>query len=197
MNGNELRNHALDDAMIVHDADLSRNATDSRQRRLRAPATEMWDRMWDRLASRSPSISNLLGERHLLGARMRQRTSLCRRDFHSGAFERGRGGVNLGAKPLVFQHEPLLFLLDRRHLGPTWTSLSFLIEQVKDALVVLNHPLRYVAPLRRMQGIIFRGADKLPEWGAESAHSNRGAFLQSHQYRRRDICRIERFRICQ
>ena len=37
-----------------------------RQRRLRAPAAEMWDRMWDRLASRSPSISNLLGERHLL-----------------------------------------------------------------------------------------------------------------------------------
>jgi hypothetical protein len=26
------------------------------------------------------------------------------------AHERGRGGVNLGAKPLVFQHEPLLFL---------------------------------------------------------------------------------------
>jgi hypothetical protein len=34
-------------------------------------------------------------------------------------------------------------------LGPTWTSLSRLIEQVKDALVVLNQPLRYVAPLRR------------------------------------------------
>jgi hypothetical protein len=187
---------------------------------------------------------------------MRQRTGLCRRDFHSGAFERGRGGVNLGAKPLVFQHEPLLFLLDRRHrlfvrgkalaprligrgqllqlfvaellrkgdglvvsgegaatepplkrgqkptmpkspLGPTRTSLSRLIEQVKDALVVLNQPLRYVARLRRMQGIIFRVADKLPEWGAESAHSNRGAFLQSHQYRRRDIRLIERFRICQ
>ena len=30
---------------------------------------------------------------------------------------------------------------------------------------------------------------------AESAHSNRGAFLQSHQYRRRDILLIERFRI--
>ena len=40
--------------------------------------------------------------------------------------------------------------------------------------------LRHVAPLRRMQGIIFRGADKLPEWSAESAHSNRGAFLRSH-----------------
>ena len=37
-------------AMIVHDADLSRDATDRRQRRLRAPAAEMWDRMWDRLA---------------------------------------------------------------------------------------------------------------------------------------------------
>src|ERR1700722_16033159 len=82
-------------------------------------------------------------------------------------------------------------------LGPSWTSLSRLMEQVKDALVVLNQPLRYVAPLRRMQGIIFRGADKLPEWGPESAHSNRGAFLQSHQYRRRDIRLIERFRICQ
>ena len=82
-------------------------------------------------------------------------------------------------------------------LGPTWTSLSRLIEQIKDALVVLNQPLRYVAPLRRMQGIIFRGADKLPEWVAESAHSNRGPFLQSHQYRRRDIRLIERFRICQ
>ena len=63
-------------------------------------------------------------------------------------------------------------------LGPTWTSLSRLIEQVKDALVVRNQPLRYVAPLRRMQGIIFRGADKLPEWGPESAHSNRGAFCK-------------------
>ena len=57
--------------------------------------------------------------------------------------------------------------------------------------------LRHVAPLRRMQGVIFRGADKLPEWSAESAHSNRGPFLQSHQYRRRDIRFIERFRICQ
>jgi hypothetical protein len=57
--------------------------------------------------------------------------------------------------------------------------------------------LRHVAPLRCMQGIIFRGADKLPEWSAESAHSNRGTFLQSHQYRRRDIRLIERFRICQ
>ena len=27
-------------------------------------------------------------------------------------------------------------------------------------------------------------ANKLPEWSPESAHSNRGAFLQSHQYRR-------------
>ena len=71
------------------------------------------------------------------------------------------------------------------------------LTRSRDALVVLNQPLRYVAPLRRMQGIIFRGADKLPEWGAESAHSNRGAFLQSHQYRRRDIRLIERFRICQ
>lgn len=87
--------------------------------------------------------------------------------------------------------------LPKSPLGPTRTSLSRLIEQVKDALVVLNQPLRYVAPLRRMQGIIFRGADKLPEWSAESAHSNRGAFLQSHQYRRRDILLIERFRICQ
>ena len=55
--------------------------------------------------------------------------------------------------------------------------------------------LRHVAPLRRMQGIIFRGADKLPERSAESAHSNRGAFLQSHQYRWRAILLIERFRI--
>jgi hypothetical protein len=47
----------------------------------------------------------------LLGACAGQRIGLCRRDFHSGAFERPRGGVNLGAKPLVFQHEPLLFLL--------------------------------------------------------------------------------------
>ena len=57
--------------------------------------------------------------------------------------------------------------------------------------------LRHVAPIRRMQVIIFRGANKLPEWSAESAHSNRGAFLQSHQYRRRNIRLIERFRICQ
>ena len=53
--------------------------------------------------------------------------------------------------------------------------------------------LRHVAPLRRMQGIIFRGADKLPEWNAESTHGNGGAFLQSHQYRRRDILLIERY----
>ena len=38
------------------------------------------------------------------------------------------------------------------------------LTRSRDALVVLNQPLRYVAPLRRMQGIIFRGADKLPEW---------------------------------
>jgi hypothetical protein len=38
------------------------------------------------------------------------------------------------------------------------------LTRSRDALVVLNQPLRYVAPLRRMQGITFRGADKLPEW---------------------------------
>jgi hypothetical protein len=53
--------------------------------------------------------------------------------------------------------------------------------------------LRHVAPLRRMQRVIFRGADKLPERSAESTHGNGGAFLQSHQYSRRDILLIERF----
>src|ERR1700739_1389227 len=44
--------------------------------------------------------------------------------------------------------------------------------------------LRHVAPLRRMQGIIFRGADKLPEWSAESAHSNPGALSRELNFGR-------------
>ena len=141
------------------------------------------------------------------------------RDLHSSIVHNGGLSFSVGFAPedfggavgdeqpdrLLWQQERDASRLPIRHeaewraapLGPTWTSLSRLIEQVKDALVVLNQPLRYVAPLRRMQGIIFRGANKLPEWSAESAHSNRGAFLQSHQYRRRDIRLIERFRICQ
>ena len=82
--------------------------------------------------------------------------------------------------------------------GPKSVQRILECVAVDDRLeAVCTLKLRHVAPFRRMQGIIFRGADKLPEWSAECAHSNRGAFLQSHQYRRCDILLIERFRVCQ
>ena len=65
----------------------------------------------------------------------------------------------------------------RRASGRRDLAVARLIEQVKDALVVLNQPLQ----LRRTSCDVCRiicGADKLPEWGAESAHSNRGPFCK-------------------